>query len=85
MPRPQWLINIVAIRSEEGVDYNIPTDDGEQKVRNGTLIALVNPGLTEADRERLNNLLNSGAFIAAFLPQQLHHAKERDDRLPKHK
>ena len=70
MPRPQWLINIVAIQSEEGVDYNIPTDEGEQRVRNGTLIALVNPELTGDDRKRLNDLINSGAFIAAFLPKE---------------
>ncbi len=70
MPRPQWLINIVAIQAKEGEEYQIPTDEGLQRVRNGTLYALVNPDLTADDRKRLNDLMNSGAFIAAFLPKE---------------
>lgn len=69
-PRPRWLINIVSIRGLKGGEGHLMTDQGDHRVRNGTLIALVNPDLTEADSKRLNDFLNSGAFIASFLPTE---------------
>ena len=70
MDRPRWLINIVALRVADDLDHRLTTDQGDHRVKNGTLIALVNPDVTEADRNRLNDFLNSGAFLAAFLPKQ---------------
>lgn len=65
--KPQWLIRMVSIVAREGVRYHIPTSEGEHTVENGTVVAIVNPLLTEVDRNRIGDLLNSGAFIAAFL------------------
>ena len=70
MARPQWLIKFVSIVAKEGERYGIPTSQGDIPVENGTPIALVGPDVTEADRRRLNDFLNSGAFLAAFLPKE---------------
>ena len=70
MARPKWLIKFVSIVAREGVRYHIPTTEGQHSVENGTLVALVHPDVTEADQKRLNDLLNSGAFIAAFVPKE---------------